>query len=95
MSEMCSTCLHKSYCMASLKKDSYCGNYTDDKKWRFNMVNLEKERMTTYIKDLPEDDIKYLLTLVDTELMLNEIMRRDRVKSQALATIYGAVKLDQ
>ncbi len=26
--EMCKSCIHKSYCMASYKKDHWCGNYT-------------------------------------------------------------------
>lgn len=27
ITEMCKSCIHKSYCMAAFKKDHWCGNH--------------------------------------------------------------------
>lgn len=38
--EMCKSCIHKSYCMASYKKDHWCGNHEEQKNFIRSCVRV-------------------------------------------------------
>ena len=55
---------------------------------------LEKERISNYVRDMLPEDLEFLVRLIDSEVMSNELARREKLKSVQIKAIQGILKLD-
>ena len=57
------------------------------------MTPLEQERLTNYIADMTEGELRFLVTLLDADIMLEEIARREKLAEVKFTAISGLLKL--
>lgn len=57
------------------------------------MSPLEKERLTNYINDMTEEEQRFLVTLLDADIMLEEIARREKLAEVKFTAISGLLKI--
>lgn len=58
------------------------------------MTPLEEERLTNLINDMAEDELRFLVTLIkDSDIMLDEIARREKLSQVKLTAISGLLKI--
>lgn len=55
---------------------------------------LEKERISNYVRDMLPEELEFLVRLIDAEVMSNELARREKLKSVQIKAIQGILKLD-
>lgn len=55
---------------------------------------LEKERISNYVRDMLPEELEFLVRLIDSEVMSNELARREKLKSVQIKAIQGILKLD-
>lgn len=55
---------------------------------------LEKERISNYVRDMTKEELEFLVRLIDAEVMSNELARREKLKSVQIKAIQGILKLD-
>lgn len=58
------------------------------------MNELEKERLVSYIADISQEEIKFLVTLIDSDVMLDEIARREKLSQVKLSVISSLMKIN-
>ena len=58
------------------------------------IAGLEKERIENYIKDMTKEELEFLVRQLDSDLMRNELARRDKAKEIKLSAISGILNLD-
>ena len=56
--------------------------------------DLEKERISNYVRDMLPEELEFLVRLIDAEVMSNELARREKLKSVQIKAIQGILKLD-
>lgn len=57
------------------------------------MSELEKERLKNYVADMSQDEIKFLVTLLDSDIMLEEVARREKLAEIKFTAISGLLKI--
>ena len=57
------------------------------------MTDLEKERLTNYINDMTQEELQVLVRLLDADLMLEEIARREKLAEVKFNAISGLLKI--
>ena len=55
---------------------------------------LEKERISNYVRDMTKEELEFLVRLIGAEVMSNELARREKLKSVQIKAIQGILKLD-
>ena len=55
---------------------------------------LEKERISNYVRDMLPEELEFLVRPIDSEVMSNELARREKLKSVQIKAIQGILKLD-
>lgn len=55
---------------------------------------IEKERISNYVRDMTREELEFLVRLIDSEVMSNELARREKLKSVQIKAIQGILKLD-
>ncbi len=58
------------------------------------MSELEKERIKNYVADMTMDELEYLVGQIDSEIMRDELARRDKLKTLKLTAISGILKIE-
>lgn len=58
------------------------------------MSELEKERLKNYVNDMSKDELEYLVRQIDSEIIRNELERRDKLKTLKLKAISGILKIE-
>lgn len=51
------------------------------------MSDIEKERLSNLINDLNEEEALYIMSIIPSDLLLDELSRRDHLKSKQLKAI--------
>ena len=55
---------------------------------------LEKERISNYVRDMLPEELEFLVRLIDSEVMSNELARREKLKSVQIKAIQGILKTE-
>ena len=58
------------------------------------MNELEKERIVSYIADMSQEELKFLVTLIDSDIMLDEIARREKLSQVKMSVISSLMKIN-
>lgn len=58
------------------------------------MTDLEKERLTNYINDMTQEELQVLVRLLDADLMLEEVARREKLAEVKFNAISGLLKIN-
>lgn len=58
------------------------------------MTDFERERLTNYINDMTQEELQVLVRLLDSDLMLDEIARREKLAEVKLNGISALLKVN-
>lgn len=59
------------------------------------MVDVEKQRISNFIKNMSDDEAQFVIRLLPSKLMRDELSRRERLKSDKLSAISMIMDMEE